>query len=221
MMSSCIQEKDNVNTINTEVLTEDLTEDLTVLVWKAYFTHFVLKSINDTRISRFNDIKAFIVNLQTNYNDSISNSDIQNANLTDKNIETIWDLTDIGDYRNLSYIYNQNKNSKYAYAQGYGYYHWFTIAITLERFYSNTLLEQQQHIANANTFASSYIFQNGYSEYFQKIYNNFIDYKDMHSGATYGYCVSTISGFIMKNKQEKLNLWALTVYNNVISNFVL
>jgi len=215
-MSSCIQEKDNIAV--------HLTEDLTVLVWKAYFTHFVLKSINDIRISRFNDIKAFIINLQAKYNDSISNNnDIQNANLTDKNIETLWDLTDIGDYHNLSYIYNQNKNSKYAhvYTQGYGYYHWFTIAITLERFYSNTLLEQQQHIANAHTFAASYIFHNGYSEYFHKIYRDFLDYKDMHAASTYGYCLSTISGFIMKNKKEKLNIWAMAVYNNVISNFVL
>ena len=171
-------------------------------IWKKYFTFYVIKSIEKLRILRYNDILNHVI------------EHIKPNILSQVHYNIIWNLTDIGDFTQLNHIHKELTNNEYS----FGYYHWFSIAITLDKFYSQPLLKQQQQITDARNNIPIYSFQNPECDYFEKHYMNFIDYKDSHSGSSGGYCISNITAFIMRNKTDKLILWATHICNNVINN---
>ena len=199
---------DTMNIMNTSLDKIVLHEDLLHLIWKTYFSIFIVKAINDIRISRYNNIVTYIYSQISIH---VDESQDTNSN-TNLDLSIIWDLTDIGDFTYLSHIHK--KFNKYSYNFNY---HWFSIAITLEQFYLNTLLEQQIHIKNALSYIPKYNFLNPQIDYFTKLYSNFIDYKDNHSGSSFGFCITNITGFIMKNKADKLTLWSSLLYHNIFS----
>lgn len=90
-------------------------------------------------------------------------------------------------------------------------YNMMSIALPLERFFSLTLSEQEQHIQTAKTHKPKYIWQHKQNEYFTDQFRLYIDYNDWHSGTSYGYCVGNVSKYIMGTKQEKLEQWSLLI----------
>ena len=180
-----------------------LTDDLKNLIWKTYFTEYIIKKINKIKISHYNDI---LENVNIQMYPNVPN---------EEQLAYIWELTDIGDFIQIKHILKENETKNRL--NYFGFYHWESIAITLDQFYSQPLPAQQEDIKNAKQHIPKYDFQNPQCDYFENKYKNFIDYKDSHSGASAGYCTTNITGFIMHTKKEKLKLWATHICNNVLN----
>ena len=178
----------------------DLPEHMKMDIYKIYFTQKVCEQIKALRQQRVNDI---ISNMKIP--DSISP-------LSPANLALIGELTDIGDFVQL--IPLQTYRIKYD-------HRFVSIAYALDRFYSNTLQVQQQHILNANNYECINNTLNTtnfkHNEYFEKLYSKYLDYYDNRNTISFGYCCSNFTGFIMGSKTYKLELWAKFIDNYILT----
>lgn len=165
-----------------------LPNEITEIIWKHYYSSYVLLQIKHLRITKFNKIIKNI-ELQPNI-----------RYISDLEKSSIWDLTDIGDFIAFNNEYKKVRTDNID-------YHIMSIALPLERFYSLTLPEQEQHIQKAKKHKPKYSWQNSQRDYFEKQYMDYLDYKGLHSGSTFGYCVGNVSKYIMGTKEEQLEQW--------------
>ena len=177
----------------------DLQEHIKMGIYKIYFTQKVCEQIKELRQQRINDIISYM-NLD--------------GPLSADKLALISELTDIGDFLQLGNAHHPINGLNYT-----GIFS--SIAYALDRFYANTLPVQQQHIINANNFecrtnrGNTKHYRN--FEYFEELYSKYIDYYGNHSGSSFGYCCSNITGFIMGSKTYKLELWAKFIKNYILT----
>ena len=173
------------------------------MVYNKYFQICVCPEIKQIRKNKQRKIIDYIncIRLQDNAKNVLSNEEK----------EIISDLTEIGDVKKIFKIMTDIKlgNSMC--------YIFDSIQYSLEKYFCLSLNQRDEFIKNAQNYKDCDNFRNPLISYFSKQYNYIVDAHELHSGASYGYCIRNLYKFATSNVEEKTDHWCKLIESYILN----